>query len=119
MQRLLATIVFLCFAAGPGLNLPCLVRCAPMSATETPENSCHHPADSDLKLTSAADCAEHQAVQPPALLVSRTDAASARFVGTVLDTLPVPRQTLSVLSGIPSLLTTGPPPSFSPTPLRI
>jgi len=120
VQRILATIVFLCFAAGPGLNLSCLARCAPMSAAEAPESDCHQPADSDLQVTSAVDCAEHQAPPAPALTVGRTDlSSSAWLVGPIVQSLPTPVQTLSLVHGMPSLLTGGPPPSLAPTPLRI
>ena len=119
MQRILATIVFLCFAAGPGLNLSCLSRCAPMSAAEAPGNDCHHPTDTDLKLASAVDCAEHQSVQSPALIVSRTALTSAWLLVLVAYTQPLAPQAPSLVHSTFRLLTAGPPPSFAPTPLRI
>ena len=117
MQRLLATILLLSFAVGPGLNLSCLARCGSVSAAEDAAGNCHQPADSDVQVASAADCAEHQAVRPPALLIWRSVAAS--LVGPVAHTLPLPRQTLSVLHSAPAPLTPVPPLSFSGTPLRI
>lgn len=118
VQRVLTTIVLLCFAIGPGLNLSCLARCGPMSAAEAPAGDCHQPADSDLKVAASVDCAEHQAVQSPALLVWRSVAASASLVGPLAHALPLPPQTLSPLQRTPDLLTAGPPLSFS-APLRI
>jgi hypothetical protein len=119
VQRALTTIVLLCFALGPGLNLSCLARCAPISAAAAPADNCHQSADSDLEVTSVVDCAEHQAAQPPALIAGRGNVVSAALFGLVAYTLPQPRQTLSLVHGLPSLLTAGPPPGLSAIPLRI
>ena len=119
VQRILATIVFLCFAVGPGLNLSCLARCAPVSAAEAPASDCHHPADADLQIASAVDCTEHQSVQSPALIVGRIVLTSAWLLGPFAHTMTQPRQTLLLVHGSSSVLTAGPPPSFALTPLRI
>ena len=119
VQRVFSTIVLLCFAIGPGLNLSCLARCAPMSAAESPATDCHRPADSDLQVTSSVDCAEHQAAQTPALIVGRTPGASLPLFGPVAHVLPLPRLPLSPLHSTSSVLTAGPPPPLSAIPLRI
>jgi hypothetical protein len=119
VQRALTILVVLCVAAGPGMNLDCLVRCAPMAAAAESSSTCHQPADSDLQVTSPVDCADHQVGPSPALISGRIVAARGCLIGPVATTVSQSLYTLHSVPDRPGLLVAWPPPSYSATPLRI
>lgn len=118
LPRALTTIVLLMFALGSGLNLDCLVRCAPVPIAGTSAD-CHQPTDSDLKLAASVDCADDQVAPSPALIAGRIVPASELFMEIAAETPLLPRHTSSALADSPGLLMAGPPHASSHTPLRI
>jgi len=119
VQRTLTTLILLCFAIGPGLNVECLVRCAPKPVAAAPTDHCHHPVDSGLQLSASAEGVEHQAAPAPAVIVSRSETASASLAGPVAHILRLnPNQLSGRVTSI-EVPIVGPSLSLSAIPLRI
>jgi len=117
MQRLFGFLVLMLFAAGPALNVRCLVSCAPEPASESADH-CHGTADAPAQLSGVAECGEGPA-DAVALVAQRGDTKmSAAFAA--IGSLDFGQQPPPDASGSESVyaLTAGPPASLL-IPLRI
>ena len=117
MHRALAFVLVAVFAAGPALNLRCLIVCAPKAPAAEPVESCHQSSDSTAVAPASTHC-PNPAAAFPALGAKRIELTLLSALTLDVSTL-LPSARTSVDVGASSVPTASPPGPPLLIPLRI